>query len=95
MARGSGGRPARRRHRPRGIVHLASALYGTGGGVAERASFYPGIAARADVYVVFANHVGQAGPVIGCGRAAVWDPEGTLLAQADEQTPMIVIAEIA
>ncbi|KZM75015.1 carbon-nitrogen hydrolase family protein [Nocardia terpenica] len=75
-------------------VHLASALYGTGGGVAERASIYPDIAARADVYVVLANHVGRAGPVIGCGRAAVWSPGGALLVQADEQTPMIVTAEI-
>ncbi|MFJ9365850.1 carbon-nitrogen hydrolase family protein [Nocardia sp. NPDC101769] len=75
-------------------VHLASALYGTGCGIAERASIYPSIADRANVYVALANHVGPAGPVTGCGRAALWDTSGTLLAEADEQTPMFVVADI-
>ncbi|AYF73665.1 carbon-nitrogen hydrolase family protein [Nocardia yunnanensis] len=76
-------------------VHLASALYGTGAGIAERASLYPAIAQRANVYVALANHVGPAGPVTACGRAALRSPDGTLLTEADPHTPMIATANIA
>ncbi|MFE3099246.1 carbon-nitrogen hydrolase family protein [Nocardia tengchongensis] len=75
-------------------IHLASALYGTGPGLAERASTYPGIARRANVYVALANHVGHAGPITGCGRAALWGKDGTVLAEADEQSSMFVVADI-
>lgn len=75
-------------------VHLASSLYGTGDGVRERATVYPGIAREHGLYVVLANHVGPAGPWTGCGRAAVWAPGGALLAEADDRTPSVVTAEI-
>ncbi|MFD3652172.1 carbon-nitrogen hydrolase family protein [Streptomyces sp. NPDC058620] len=75
-------------------VHLASSLYGTGGGVQERAAVYPGIARDANVYVVLANHVGQAGPWTGCGGSALWAPGGSLLVEADARTAMVVTAEI-
>ncbi|MCX5378495.1 carbon-nitrogen hydrolase family protein [Streptomyces sp. NBC_00091] len=75
-------------------VHLASSLYGTGGGRAERASVYPGIAKEHGLYVVLANHVGPAGPWTGCGGAAAWAPDGTLLAEADDHTPDVVTVDI-
>ncbi|QNE79079.1 carbon-nitrogen hydrolase family protein [Streptomyces finlayi] len=62
-------------------VHLASSLYGTGGGVEELAAVYPGIAKDFGLYVVVANHVGPAGAWTGCGRSALWAPGGALLAQ--------------
>jgi D-alanyl-D-alanine dipeptidase len=74
-------------------VHLASSLYGTGGGVKELAAVYPGIAKDFNLHVVVANHVGPAGAWTGCGRSAQWAPGGALLAQADADTPMVVIAE--
>ncbi|MFJ7325836.1 hypothetical protein ACIQVN_06220 [Streptomyces cyaneofuscatus] len=30
-----------------------------------------------------------------CGRAAIWAPDGALLAEADDRTPMAVTAEVA
>ncbi|MGX2994814.1 carbon-nitrogen hydrolase family protein [Streptomyces sp. JNUCC 64] len=75
-------------------VHLASSLYGTGGGVAERAALHPAIARATGLYTVLANHVGPAGPWTGCGGAAVWAPDGTLLAEADDRTPTVVTAEV-
>ncbi|MET9609221.1 carbon-nitrogen hydrolase family protein [Streptomyces sp. NPDC006512] len=75
-------------------VHLASSLYGTGDGIAERAAVYPGIARDHGLYVVLANHVGPAGPWTGCGRSAVWAPGGALLAEADAEREGVVTAEI-
>ena len=75
-------------------VHLASSLYGTGGGVDELAAVYPSIAKDSNMYVVLANHVGPAGAWTGCGRSSVWAPGGALLAEADTETAMIVMAEV-
>lgn len=75
-------------------VHLASSLYGTGDGVAERAAIHPGIARDHGMYVALANHVGPAGPWTGCGGAAVWAPDGTPLAEADAHTPSLAVAEV-
>ncbi|MBV2152499.1 carbon-nitrogen hydrolase family protein [Kitasatospora sp. SUK 42] len=75
-------------------VHLASSLYGTGNGVHERATVYPGIAKDRNLHVVLANHVGPAGPWTGCGRSAIWAPGGTLLTEADDRTTTVAIADI-
>lgn len=75
-------------------VHLASSLYGTGGGIDERATVYPGMAREHGLHVVLANHVGPAGPWTGCGGAAVWSPDGTLLAEADAHTPTVATADV-
>ncbi|MEU3772709.1 carbon-nitrogen hydrolase family protein [Streptomyces sp. NPDC032472] len=74
-------------------VHLASSLYGTGDGIHERATVHPAIAGQG-LYVVLANHVGPAGPWTGCGRSAVWAPDGSVLAEADDRTPSVVTADI-
>ncbi|WP_416485592.1 carbon-nitrogen hydrolase family protein [Streptomyces sp. CL12] len=75
-------------------VHLASSLYGTAGGVDEITAIYPGIAEDLNMHVVLANHVGPAGAWTGCGRSSVWAPGGGLLAEADTQTAMLVMADI-
>ncbi|MET7698486.1 carbon-nitrogen hydrolase family protein [Streptomyces sp. NPDC005485] len=75
-------------------VHLASSLYGVGGGVSELESVYPGIAKDFPLHVVLANHVGPAGAWTGCGRAALWAPGGAVLAQGDAETPTVVTAEV-
>ncbi|NED84835.1 carbon-nitrogen hydrolase family protein, partial [Streptomyces sp. SID11233] len=71
-------------------VHLASALYGTGDGIGELTTLYPRLAEEHGLHVLVANHVGPAGPWTGCGRSAVYAPDGTLLAEADAVSPMIV-----
>ncbi|KPI20775.1 Nitrilase/cyanide hydratase and apolipoprotein N-acyltransferase [Actinobacteria bacterium OV450] len=76
-------------------VHLASSLYGTGDGIRERATVYPGIAGEHGLYVVLGNHVGPSGPWTGCGRAALWAPGGALLAEADDRTACVVTADVA
>ncbi|MFJ4189555.1 carbon-nitrogen hydrolase family protein [Kitasatospora sp. NPDC089509] len=75
-------------------VHLASSLYGTGNGVHERATVYPGIARSTGLYVVLANHVGPAGPWTGCGGAALWAPDGTLLTEADDRSTTVAVADV-
>ncbi|MFJ3159149.1 carbon-nitrogen hydrolase family protein [Streptomyces kanasensis] len=75
-------------------VYLASSLYGTGDGVRQRATVYPAVARDHGMYVVLANHVGPAGPWTGCGRSAVWGPDGGLLAEADATAPALVRAEV-
>ncbi|GGQ15374.1 carbon-nitrogen hydrolase family protein [Streptomyces roseolilacinus] len=75
-------------------VYLASSLYGTGDGVRERATVYPDVARRGGLHVVLANHVGAAGPWTGCGRSAVWDPDGGVLAEADPVEPGLVRADV-
>ncbi|MFJ9842018.1 carbon-nitrogen hydrolase family protein [Kitasatospora sp. NPDC101155] len=75
-------------------VHLASSLYGTGNGIHERATVYPGIAKDTDTHVVLANHVGPSGPWTGCGGAALWAPGGALLTEADGHTTTVAVADI-
>ncbi|MFF0742906.1 carbon-nitrogen hydrolase family protein [Streptomyces sp. NPDC004111] len=75
-------------------VHLASSLYGTGGGVDELRTVYPNIARTHGMYVVVANHVGPAGAWTGCGRSALWAPDGAPLAQADAESTTVVVADV-
>lgn len=75
-------------------VYLASSLYGTGDGVRQRAETYPAIARDGGLFVVLANHVGPAGPWTGCGRSAVWGPDGASLVEADAAAPGLVRVEL-
>lgn len=75
-------------------IHLASSLYGTGGGIHERATIYPRIAHNSNMYVALENHVGPAGPWTGCGGAAIWAPGGVLLQECDTIAPGIVTATV-
>lgn len=75
-------------------VHLASSLYGTGGGREERRTVHPAIAKDTGMYVVLANHVGSAGPWTGCGGSAAWAPDGALLEESDESGPQLLLADL-
>ncbi|GLW69863.1 carbon-nitrogen hydrolase family protein [Kitasatospora phosalacinea] len=75
-------------------VHLASSLYGTGGGREERVTVHPAIAKATGMYVVLANHVGSAGPWTGCGGSAAWAPDGALMIEADESGPRLLVADL-
>ncbi|RKE23237.1 carbon-nitrogen hydrolase family protein [Streptomyces sp. TLI_171] len=75
-------------------VHLASSLYGTGSGREERRTLYPGIAKATGMFTVLANHVGRAGPWTGCGGSAAWAPDGSVLAEADESGPRLLLADL-
>ncbi|MFJ8443101.1 carbon-nitrogen hydrolase family protein [Kitasatospora griseola] len=75
-------------------VHLASSLYGTGGGREERRTVHPSIAKTTGMHVMLANHVGVAGPWTGCGGSAVWAPDGSLVAEADETGPKLLVADL-
>ncbi|WP_424213912.1 carbon-nitrogen hydrolase family protein [Streptomyces sp. BI20] len=76
-------------------VHLASSLYGLVSGEAERVSVHPGAARRTGLVVALANHVGPAGAWTGCGGAAVWGPDGRVLAEGDARTPSAVVADLS
>lgn len=75
-------------------VHLASSLYGTGGGREERSALHPAIAKATGMYVVLANHVGPAGPWTGCGGSAAWAPDGAVVVEADESGPRLLVADL-
>ncbi|WP_342449667.1 carbon-nitrogen hydrolase family protein [Kitasatospora phosalacinea] len=75
-------------------VHLASSLYGTGGGREERGAVHPAIAKATGMYVVLANHVGPAGPWTGCGGSAAWAPDGAVVVEADESGPRLLVADL-
>lgn len=75
-------------------VHLASSLYGTGGGREERRALHPAIAKATGMYVLLANHIGPAGPWTGCGGSAVWAPDGTVMAEADESGLRLLVADL-
>ncbi|WP_433547816.1 carbon-nitrogen hydrolase family protein [Streptomyces sp. CA-294286] len=76
-------------------AYLASSLYGTGGGERELSTVYPALAQDHGLYVAVANHVGRAGPYDGCGRSAVWGPDGVLLGEAPPGTPGIACGDVA
>ncbi|GHF43221.1 carbon-nitrogen hydrolase family protein [Streptomyces morookaense] len=62
-------------------VLLASSLYGKGGGVTERMTVFPALAADNGLSVLLANHTGPAGPYDACGLSGVWGPDGAVLAE--------------
>ncbi|MET9519008.1 carbon-nitrogen hydrolase family protein [Streptomyces sp. NPDC002994] len=75
-------------------IYLASSLYGKGNGERERLATYPVRAKDHGLYVVLANHVGEAGPYDGCGLSAVWGPDGTALAEAAPGEAGLVPADV-
>lgn len=75
-------------------VYLASSLYWKGNGERERAAVYPVRAKDHGLYVVLANHVGQAGPYDGCGLSGVWGPDGTALAEAAPDAAGLALADV-
>lgn len=69
-------------------------MFPRGRGARRRATLCPARALDNAGYVVVANHTGRSGPYHGCGGSAVWDPEGTLLVDADGADPGIAAARL-
>ena len=68
-------------------AYLVGAMFGTGSGAHQRATVFPARAMDNTGYAVLANHCGPSGPYQGCGHSAVWNPDGTLLADAGTADP--------
>jgi 5-aminopentanamidase len=68
-------------------AYLVGAMFGRGRGAHKRATVCPARALDNACYVVVANHNGPSGPYHGCGRSAVWNPDGSLLVDADSADP--------
>lgn len=64
------------------------------GGEHRRSTIFPARAQDNAVYVVLANHNGPSGPYHGCGRSAVWDPTGALIAEAEAAGPGLATARL-
>ncbi|MCW2638632.1 MAG: putative amidohydrolase [Dactylosporangium sp.] len=75
-------------------AYLVGAMFGQGSGAHKRATVCPARALDNASYVVVANHCGPSGPYHGCGRSAVWNPDGTVLVDADIADPGLATARL-
>ncbi|MER5732690.1 carbon-nitrogen hydrolase family protein [Streptomyces sp. NPDC002138] len=75
-------------------AYLVGAMFGRGSGERQLATVFPARAMDNTGYVLLANHCGPSGPYDGCGRSAVWNPDGTLLADAGTATPGLAVARL-
>ncbi|MEZ0095933.1 carbon-nitrogen hydrolase family protein [Streptacidiphilus sp. EB129] len=73
-------------------AYLVGAMFGCGGGAQQRAVVFPARALDNTAYAVLANHPAPSGPYRGCGGSAVWDPFGTLVADAGDADPGLAVA---
>lgn len=73
-------------------AYLVGAMFGRGNGERQRATVFPARALDNTTYVLLANHSGPSGPYHGCGGSAVWNPDGTLLADAGTARPGLATA---
>ncbi|MFD9129319.1 carbon-nitrogen hydrolase family protein [Kitasatospora sp. NPDC059571] len=75
-------------------AYLVGALFGTGPGAHQRRTVFPARALDNTLYVLLANHIGVSGPYTGCGRSAVWGPDGRLLAEAAEDAAELLTVRL-
>jgi predicted amidohydrolase len=75
-------------------AYLVGAMFGTGSGALQRATVFPARALDNTGYAVLANHSGPSGPYQGCGGSAVWNPDGSLLADAGAADPGLAVARL-
>jgi predicted amidohydrolase len=75
-------------------AYTVSAMFPLGGGARRRATLCPARALDNTSYVVAANHTGSSGPYHGCGHSSVWNPDGTLLVDADTADPGLATARL-
>jgi predicted amidohydrolase len=75
-------------------AYLVGAMFGRGRGAHRRATVCPARALDNASYVVVANHNAPSGPYHGCGGSAVWNPDGTLLDDADIADPGLATARL-
>ncbi|MFG2949364.1 carbon-nitrogen hydrolase family protein [Streptomyces adustus] len=75
-------------------AYLVGAMFGRGSGERQRATVFPARALDNTIYVLLANHSGPSGPYHGCGGSAVWNPDGTPLADAGTAEPGLATASL-
>jgi 5-aminopentanamidase len=75
-------------------AYLVGAMFSRGRGAHKLATICPARALDNASYVVVANHTGRSGPYHGCGHSAVWNPDGTVLADADLADPGLATARL-
>ncbi|MFB7337918.1 carbon-nitrogen hydrolase family protein [Streptomyces adustus] len=75
-------------------AYLVGAMFGRGSGERQRATVFPARALDNTTYVLLANHSGPSGPYHGCGGSAIWNPDGTLLADAGTAEPGLATAAL-
>jgi predicted amidohydrolase len=75
-------------------AYMISAMFPRGGGVHRRAVLCPARALDNTNYVVAANHTGRSGPYHGCAHSSIWNPDGTLLVNADTADPGLATARL-
>ncbi|WFB09745.1 carbon-nitrogen hydrolase family protein [Streptomyces sp. LX-29] len=75
-------------------VYLASAVHDPESDVGRGQPHYPGLARDNGLWVVLANAVGPTGPLIGCGLAGAWGPDGASLAEGSGTDPEVVLVEL-
>lgn len=75
-------------------AYLIAALFPGSRGAHRRATICPTRALDNAIYVATANHCGPSGPLLGCGRSAIWGPTGELVDEADEEAPGIAIGRL-
>ena len=73
---------------------MISAMFPRGGGAHRRAILCPASALDNTNYVVAANHTGPSGPYHGCANSSIWNPDGTLLVNADAADPGLATARL-
>ncbi|MFI5979764.1 carbon-nitrogen hydrolase family protein [Streptomyces sp. NPDC051555] len=90
------GFPEHARAAVRGGAHayLVGAMFGRGDGERQLATVFPARALDNTSYVLLANHCRPSGPYDGCGRSAVWNPDGTLLCDAGTDDPGLAVARL-
>jgi predicted amidohydrolase len=73
-------------------AYLVGAMFDRSDGAHKLATRFPARALDNTSYVLLANHSGPSGPYHGCGRSAVWNPDGTVLVDADIADPGLATA---
>jgi predicted amidohydrolase len=75
-------------------AYLIAALFPGERGERRRSILCPARAMDNTLYVIAANHCGPSGHLTGCGRSAIWDPEGMVLAEADASEPGVIMGRL-
>ena len=75
-------------------AYLVGAMFNHARGDHKRATVCPARALDNAFYVAAANHCGPSGPYVGCGHSAVWNPDGTVLADAGLDDPGLAVGRL-
>ncbi|MEP7106281.1 MAG: carbon-nitrogen hydrolase family protein, partial [Chloroflexota bacterium] len=75
-------------------AYLVGAMFNRGRGALKRATVSPARALDNAFFVVVANHCERSGPYHGCGGSSVWNPDGSLLADAGQAGPGLAVGRL-